>query len=460
MKQSHFLPAGACVVSLGIGYMAGGIRGSSANVEAPEQQAADSRQVKSISRDRLNRENSGDEMLAGILKGRAPKDLSDAEVAKIVIQLSKYDSTQSPVARARQSYQLQLLLEKLPASRLEEAAAAIAADPDSKRTGGLNTIMNAMASKDPQRALAWAKTQKNAPALLASVLGTMAKDDPMTAADIYREGLLDGTFGQNDGWQASYGIGTAMARLGKKALLNFMDSLPQQQQGSILSNCFRELPEGERGEMMDDIYQRSKDGRLQDWSFKNVFSTALSTDRALAEAWLDKMEPGKERASLELATANSLSRNGDPDAAREWMSRAIAQSQGREKELLDEAINQLGYSSPGDIAIFAGLLPEGIEVKAEDLKNQAQNSIYRGLGGLTGLAGAIRDPAEQTKLITTALEEFVTRTGQSSQPSHLNSTDFEIFTRQLQTLNLTGENATKVAEALAAARSATPKSKE
>jgi hypothetical protein len=55
----------------------------------------------------------------------------------------------------------------------------------------------------------------------------MAEDDPMTAADLYRESLLDGTFSQSDGWQASHGIGMAMARLGKDALLDFMDSLPQ-----------------------------------------------------------------------------------------------------------------------------------------------------------------------------------------------------------------------------------------
>lgn len=172
------------------------------------------------------------------------------------------------------------------------------------------------------------------------------------------------------------------------------------------------------------------------------------------------MEPGKERASLELSVANQYSRNGDPDAAREWMSRSIAQSQGREKELLNEAINQMGYNNPGDVAVFASLLSEGIEIKAEDLKSQASSTTYSGFNGLTGLAGAIRDPAEQTKLITTALEQFATNTRQSSQPSRLNATDFEIFTRQLQSLNLTGENAVKVAEALAAARSATPKPKD
>jgi hypothetical protein len=57
---------------------------------------------------------------------------------------------------------------------------------------------------------------------------------------------------------------------------------------------------------------------------------------------LDEMEPGKERASLELSTATFLTRSGDLEAARERMLRPIAQSAGRERELLDEAINQIG----------------------------------------------------------------------------------------------------------------------
>lgn len=460
MRQIHYWIAGTCAISLGIGYLAGSNRSPSSSAGESEKQAANPREARSTSRDRQSRESSGDELLAGILKGRSAKDLSDGELVKIVLQLSKYDSTQSPVARARQAYQLQMLLEKLPTSRLEQAAEAIAADPESKRNGGITTIMTALASKDPQRALAWARGQKNASSLLASVLGTMAKDDPMAAADIYREGLLDGTFGQYDGWQASYGIGSAMARLGKKPLLAFLDKLPQQQQGNILSNCFRELPEGERVEMIDDIYQRSKDGRLQDWSFKNIFSNAISSDPAQAEAWLAKMDPGKERASLELSTASSFSRNGDADKARDWMSRAIAQSPGKEKELLQEAVSQMAYSSPGDIAIFASLLPAGVELKAEDLKNQANNTLYRGFSGLAGLAGAIRDPTEQAQLIAGALEHFTESTEGNSNRSRMNDTDFEIFNRQVQTLHLTGENAARIEQALAAARKATPKPKE
>jgi hypothetical protein len=459
MKQGHYWIAGACVAGIGFGYILGSSPSSASLGNTPDQ-IINSRSGKSPSRDREISESNSDELLSSILKGRAPKDIPDTELVKIILQLSKYDATQSPVARARQNLQFQLLLEKLPASRLEQAAEALAADPDSKRTGSMFTIIGPMVSKDPQRALAWAKTQKDPSRMLASVLGAMAKDDPVTAADLYREGLLDGTFNQSDGWNASYGISTAMAKLGKKQLLSFLDSLPLGQQSNIVSNCYHALPESDQLDMIDEMYQRSKDGRSQDYSFKYLFTSALNGNRTQAEAWLARVEPGKERATLELSAANSLSRAGDSDAARAFMARAIAQSAGREKELLKEAVDQMGYNSPDDIAIFASLLPQGIEILAADLKGQASNTSHRGLSGLTGLARAIRDPAEQTKLITTALDDIASRTESSSNSSRLNSTDFEILSRQLRTLNLSGENAALVEQSLAAARNARPKPRE
>jgi hypothetical protein len=64
------------------------------------------------------------------------------------------------------------------------------------------------------------------------------------------------------------------------------------------------------------------------------------------------------------------------------------------------------------------------------------------------------------KLVTTALEQFAANTEESSQPPRLNATDFEIFTRQLQTLRFSGENAALVEQALATARGARPKPRD
>ncbi len=120
----------------------------------------------------------------------------------------------------------------------------------------------------------------------------------------------------------------------------------------------------------------------------------------------------------------------------------------------------MAYQSPDDFAISASLLPEGVEIKAEDLRNKAQDSMFRSFGDLADLAGAISDPAEQTLLLTAVLKEFTKQTGQCSQRLCLNATDLEIFTHQLKTLNLTGESATKVTEALTVARIATPKPRD
>jgi hypothetical protein len=454
-KQDHFWIAGACIVGIGFGYILGSSRPSSSSPGNPPDQVIHSRSGKAPSREREARESNSEELLSSLLNGRAAKDIPDAELVKIIHRLSKYDATLSSVARARQNFQLQLLLEKLPTSRLEQAAEALSADPDSVRNGSTFAIVNAMASKDPQRALAWAKTQNDPSRMQAAILGAMAKDDPITAADLYREGLLDGTFNPSDNWTASSEIANCMAKLGKKQLLSFVDSLPRVQQHNMISRCFHALSEGDQLEMLNEMYQRSKDGRLQ-VSIRSVFSSALNSNRSQAETWLAKMEPGKERATLELSAANSLSQNGDPDAAREWMSRAIAHSAGNEDELLKEAFNQMIYNNPAYLAVFTSLLPQGIELRADDLKKAAIDSARQGFSGLTRLARAIRDPAEQTKLITTVLDDLANNTSSGSSPSRLNAADFEIFTRQIRTLDLSGENAAKIDQSLAAVRNAKP----
>lgn len=459
MFRSHWLIVGACIISLAAGYLAGSTGRASVTVTNEGKSHAGQRPERPTSRDR-NARGDGDAMLAGVLKGRSVRDLSSDELAKILADLSKYDPNEEPIARARRSYQLQLLLGKLSSAQLEQAAETIAADPASRRMGGLQPLIAAMVAKDPQGAMAWAKTQPNSSSLLSMVISRMARDNPMEAADIFRTGLLDGTFKRNDIWQMTYGIGSAMAALGKKPLMDFMESLPMQHQGNVISNVFRELPEGDRLDMMTEIYLRTKDGSMQEWNLRSVFSQLASCDPDRADEWLKQMEQGKPRASLELSRAIDLAQSGDPDAAREWMSSAIAGMPGSEKELLDDVISSALHNNPDAIATFASLLPAGVEIRAEDLKNSASNTIYQGLGGLVDLATALRDPAEQAELIATALGQFTSRTESSSQVTRMNATDFEILSRRLHTLGLTGADAEKVGQAVANARNARPKPRE
>lgn len=452
MNRNHCLIAGSCVVCLGIGYFAGSGRETSPATQEKSSPVRAGRPGRTVSKDRQARDSSGEEMLSSLLKGRTPQALSSEELVEIVVRLSKYDPSLDPVSRARQSYQLQLLLAKLSSTQLEDAAGAMAEDPASKRNGALNTIVGALTAKDARRALAWAKDQPNSSALLSGVLSRMAKDDPMAAADLYREGLMDGTFLQNDGWQASYGIGNAMAKLGKKPLLEFLDSLPRQQQDNLLSNTLGELPEGDRIAMMDEIHARTQEGLAESYHFKNLFSNMLLSSPDQALAWLEKMEPGRERADLELLRASKLSGSGDADAAKESMARAIAQVPGKEKELFLQAVNSMSYGNPRDLAQFSSMLPASAVITADDLKNQVSNSLYRGLGSLVDLAGAIQDPAEQSKLLVGALENFTKTASSNPRRKMVNETDYAIFERRLASLNLSGDNRRQVQDALAAAR--------
>lgn len=446
----------ACIACLGIGYFVGGNRVPNAGDGGPGEPALNSHPPRSPSRDRLARGNSpSDDLLSGILKGRPLPDVSTIELADLIVQLSDNETNRDPLSLAKKAYQLQLLLGKLPISRLEEVAETIAADPQSRRFGSLNIIASALAAKDPERALAWAKGQKTAKQLPGYVIGAMAKEDPFTAAEIYRNGLIDGEFGRYSGFTAASELGRAMAKLGKKPFIEFIDRLPLNQQGTVLTGAFRELPEKEQSGMIEEVYSRYKDGRIDDWSIKSIFNTTAASNPALAEAWLAKMEPGKDSASLALSTASFLSQS-NPEASREWMARAISRSQGSEKELLQKSIQQMSFMNPSDIVTFASLLPAGVEIRAEDLKDSVNNSSGNNLNGLSEIVGVLHDPAEQARLITVALDHIAASARSNSPYGKMNSTDYEIFESRLKFLGLTGENAQNVQAALDRAKNADP----
>ncbi len=461
MRQTHYVLVGACLVSLAIGYVAGGGRHSTPVKDGEKDKGrASSRTERTSGRDRGSRGEgtASEELLSTLLKGRNIQALSSSDLTDLVVDLSKYDSTLDPVTRARRNFQLQLLLSKLSPEQLEEAALVLAADPDYRRMGSLGSIIGAMTAKNPSQALAWAKEQKNSSMFVGQVIGAMAKDNPLEAADLYRSSLLDGSLSQNAYWEASFGLGGAVAKLGKNALLDFVDSLPRQQQSNVLSNSVRELPEGERLAMADEMYRRYKEGNVEEWSFKSTLSTLGSGDPAKLTEWMEKLPAGKDRAKILLGQATNISRMGESEAVNDWMRRAIAEMPGKEKELLQELRNS-AYNNPADFATFAKLLPPSVEIKAADMKEYINNG-YRGASSIVDMAGAVRDPEEKAVLVVDALNSIRTQIEERSDMPSMNATDYEILRNRLKTLNLTGDAAARVAEAFDAARDARPKPKE
>jgi hypothetical protein len=74
-----------------------------------------------------------------------------------------------------------------------------------------------------------------------------------------------------------------------------------------------------------------------------------------------------------------------------------------------------------------------------------------GPSDLSAIAAAITDPNEKARLLSNTLNKV------SSGGNHrLNANDFDIFSRQIAAMGFTGENATLVDNAIAAARNAKP----
>lgn len=459
MTKTHGLIAAASLVGLVIGFTLGQQRDSQPGKSAISSKESPTRQTRSSQHSSSGvKESSNNELLSSLLKGRSIQELSSAELSKIFIQLSTYDANQDPVARAKQNYQLQLLLKKTSPARLKEVAESILGNPDSKPSMNLSSILSALTARDPQGAMAWAKSQPNPERLVAMILSNTAKDDPTGAAEKLREGLMNGTFSSNDSYTSTYSIAAAMAKLGKNNLLEFIDSLPSQLQNYTFQSAIREVPEHEQSALLDELYQRSKDGKMQSYDFTNLFSSyTIPADKA--EAWLAKMEPGKERLDLELSYARNLLGNGKSEIAQEWFKRSLAQNSGKEKEILLKAMNNSNLRS-SDINMLTSFLPPGIELNAEDFKNQGNSYSYSGFSSLLNRAQAINNPVEKAKLMTHAFTEFAKNIQDSSNSNRLNDNDFAIVQSQIPALNLSPEDAATVQAALAAAQAAQPKPKK
>ena len=444
------LLAAACAISLACGYIAGNAGNAAARKSdsEPSAQARANRPASRDSRPRISEESS---LLDSLLGGRPIAEIPASELAALIARLSKYDPSMTPLARSKQSYQLQLLLAKLSPADLDGLATAIHSDEDLKEDSTLIYVLAALAGKDKERALAWLSSKESDSRAYAAVIGSIAKDDPHAAAAILRDTALKEGNTSYQLWSASYTIGQSMAMLGTDPLLAYLDTLPNQQQSTLISNCFQHLPKGEHIKFLDEIQRRSKNGNISGFSINQLFSTLLSSDQAAAKEWLSKLPDSNEKNSIRTYAAIDLFENGRSEAAATWLREAIAATPGKEKETLGGIIQALSTNKPEAIAHVTRLLPEGVEFTAKDLEQYAQNSLYNGTGGLTALASAVSNPDEKARFVATALGNISPASGLSQR---FNANDFEILSRQIAAMGFTGDNAALVTRALEMARNA------
>jgi hypothetical protein len=438
-----------CIISIACGY----IIGKSISSSPKETQNASSTQTRydrPNTRDTPTRNNGDNALLDSILGGHSITEIPAADLAALITKLSKIDPDMDTLSRAKQSYQLQLLLAKLSVSDLINVATELSSDPKNNNSEKISSVISALADKNHTLALDWISTQEDSSKYYAVILGSIAKNDPTTASSLLRSAMLDGTITGDQLWRASYSIAQSIAKLGADPLLTYLDSLPQQQQSNIVYNSISNVPENERIKLLDQIYQRNQDGRLKGVSMDHLFSKILSLDKAGATEWFSKLPDSDLKKSFRTKAANSLFAMGDKESASEWMKEALAAAPGQEKQIIRDTIRHSSYSSPESIAFFAKLLPEGADFTAADLENNVVNSIYSSTDGLTAFANIIRDPNEKALLITNSLNKI-----RQSSYRH-NANDFEILSHKIASMGFTGENAKLVNAALQAVKNPDP----
>jgi hypothetical protein len=77
---------------------------------------------------------------------------------------------------------------------------------------------------------------------------------------------------------------------------------------------------------------------------------------------------------------------------------------------------------------------------------------YGRASGLVDMAKTIRNPDEQAKLLTQAMDQAVQQFSSGNSGSRFNETDLRIFENRLATLNLTGDAGERVSASLAKVR--------
>lgn len=434
-----------CIISIGLGY----IIGKSSSSFSKETQIASKTETsydRSKSHDTGIRSNGDNAPLDSILGGRSISEIPAADLAAIFIKLSKPDPNANDFSRAKQAYQLQFLLSKLSATELVNIANESSSDPETKNSPGTMKIISALTAKDPDRALDWLSTQEDSSKLYPVVISTIAKNNPLAASSLLRSAMIDGKIAKSDLRSVVSDIAKSTAKIGSEPFFSYLDSLPKEHQGYIIYGSIFNIHENDRIKFLEQIHQRIQGGSLSQHTINHVFSHAVILNKSAATEWFNKLPENEQKNNFRTGAAQSLYLSGDKESAIGWMKEALAASPGREKEIIHGAIQYLQLNKPEGVPVFANLLPEGVEFSAKDI---TYSPIF-GSEGIPILASVLSDPNEKSIFIANSIK-IISNPTDSVAPK-LNSDSLDILSRQIAGMGFTGQNATRVNDAIEAAK--------
>lgn len=388
-------------------------------------------------------DSASDTVLAGILKGRSIADLSAEEAYQAIAPCLQPQWNKDPLERSRNSYQLHLLLSRLPLPVLDGLLHEVHKVGVPQAT--LNDMFTAYSMRDWDKAMAWAERQPEQASLRGSAIARLADTDPARAADLYGQEVMNG---RDKGFDVGIAVAAGMARQGSVAFFKFLDSMPSGSARYMIIESSRQIPPEQMPAFLDEVKRRTDTGSLDRSEMRDIMRNLVTSRPEVASQWLDSQEPGPERSKSMMNLVGTLTSYGKNAEAEKLIREAVAGMAGKEKEFITGNVTTLLVRNPDLAEKMIALLPAGQELTREDVQNWG--SYYHKGDRMIDLANLIHSPTGKADYLTDTFNSFY-QPG-SNAGDHLNARNFDVIAHRLDSLGLSGEDAAQARAALDAAR--------
>jgi hypothetical protein len=272
----------------------------------------------------------------------------------------------------------------------------------------------------------------------------VADSRPEQAQEVLQEALKH--MKEKPDWGVSFhaqaALSAAFARQGKDPFFKFIDTLPSGSIANLISNALEKLPRDDIPGFLEEVGKRTKDGKVDSFAMRNIMSSLAVSDPALAIRWIDKMEPGYPRNECETGFTSMLVRDGRKEEALAFVKSAMAGHAGEEMKYFQYHATEIAGDDIAFVRQVAGLLPPGMEVTEKDVE-ALEGSV--GDKDIVSFCTLINSPEGKAAYLEGAIARMAKNRG-------ANEADLRLLENRLESLGFDGESASRIEQALEAAR--------
>ncbi|RYD20903.1 MAG: hypothetical protein EOP88_13315 [Verrucomicrobiaceae bacterium] len=399
------------------------------------------------------RREAGDAALGIFLNGGTVSQLSAEEAYHLLDP--DWKMSDDAVENARSQYQFALIGPKLSDAVLEEVIAR--GMKDGVKTPRLYQLFGIYASRDWDRAMAWAADKPDREALKEHGMFALAKSDPARGAEVYQKELLAG-WADSDHYSAATTLARYKIGQGCDAFFKFYDSLPASKTAFMVPYVADSMRAEDMPAFVAEVGKRVAAGTLDRSLLQSVMLKLCVENPEAASPWIDSHEAGPQRAAAGFNVALALDKAGKRDEALSFMKTAVTGEPGKEKEFVASFGTPLLSAHPDLLEPLVDMLPPGVELTNEDVKNWVRPDPhnFEKIRRVSNLLSEDERSGYLEREATSLTRWFDgmndgTDSGQGDD-ENLNANDFKILSGKLDSLHLTGHAAEKARTALENAR--------